>query len=68
VIRRPYAYNITVSQYMEDAMRRRGQLVPLLFTALADFTTTGISPLHPLYYDWPEVEEAYAVCYGHSVL
>ena len=60
VRRRPYAYGMPEAAYMQEAMTRRAQLVPLLYSSFnSAFTQSGVSPLHPLYYDWPEHTEAY---------
>lgn len=60
VERRPWAWPVPLSDYMEDAMRLRGRMVPMIHTALEQFSITGISPLHGVYIDHPELDGAYA--------
>ena len=45
---------------MRDAFARRARLVPALFTANHDFESTAVAALRPLYYDFPELDGAYA--------
>ena len=59
VERRPYGYALPIATYMGDAMRRRGQLVPTLASALRAFETTAVSPIRGLYIDYPEQAGAY---------
>ncbi|EDQ87770.1 uncharacterized protein MONBRDRAFT_26892 [Monosiga brevicollis MX1] len=59
VERRPWGWPIPLNDYMADAMRLRARHVPLLYTALQDFTYTGVSPLHGVYFDYPEEDGAY---------
>eukprot|EP01104_Vermistella_antarctica_P006882 TRINITY_DN1757_c0_g1_i1.p1 TRINITY_DN1757_c0_g1~~TRINITY_DN1757_c0_g1_i1.p1 ORF type:complete len:948 (-),score=252.28 TRINITY_DN1757_c0_g1_i1:465-3308(-) len=42
------------------AMQTRVQLVPYIYTAQREAYDTGVSLLRPMYYDYPEVEMAYA--------
>ena len=58
--RRAWGYDLPFSQYMHDALNRRGQLVPALYTANHAFEKSAVAALHPLYYDFPEEEGAYA--------
>lgn len=59
VERRPYGYALPIATYMGDAMRRRGQLVPTLASALRAFETTAVSPIRGLYTDYPEQAGTY---------
>jgi hypothetical protein len=59
VERRPWGYALPYSDFMETAIRRRGQLVPAIHTALEQMRTTALSPLRSLYIDWPEADGAY---------
>ena len=38
---------------MRAAFARRARLVPMIYTALHGFSQTGVSALHPVYYDAP---------------
>ena len=44
---------------MREAFRLRYRLAPYLYTAARKAYDTGVSVCHPLYYDWPESDEAY---------
>eukprot|EP01097_Dermamoeba_algensis_P005529 TRINITY_DN3517_c0_g5_i3.p1 TRINITY_DN3517_c0_g5~~TRINITY_DN3517_c0_g5_i3.p1 ORF type:complete len:382 (-),score=101.55 TRINITY_DN3517_c0_g5_i3:62-1207(-) len=46
-------------EIMRDAMLLRSSLVPYLYTAARKAYDTGIAILSPLYYRFPEAEEAY---------
>ena len=43
-----------------DALRLREALVPALYTAHREAVDTGVVPVHPVYYHFPALEEAYA--------
>lgn len=58
--RRVWAYPEPYSDIMQDAIRRRALLFPYLYTEARRTYDTGVAFLHPLYYDWPENDEAYA--------
>jgi hypothetical protein len=58
--RRIWAYPPAYFEAMRAAMLFRTELVPYLYTAARTAHDTGVSMLHPLYYDWPEEGEAYA--------
>lgn len=60
VERRPWGHPLPYSDYMEGAIRRRGQLVPAIHTGLEQMRITSLSPLRSLYIDWPELDGAYA--------
>ena len=44
---------------MMDLLRRREMLVPYIYGQLRQTAETGLSLVHPLYYEWPEHAEAY---------
>ncbi len=54
-----WGYSLPYSEYMRAAFARRARLVPLIYTSLHDFEATGVSPLHPVYYDAPQAAGAY---------
>ena len=58
--RRIWAYPPPHFAAMRAAFRLRYRLAPALYTAARRAFDTGVSPLRPLYYDWPEHDEAYA--------
>ena len=60
VERRAWGYSAPISGYMRDAFARRVRLVPALHTANLLAETTGVGALHPLYYEWPDLDGAYA--------
>src|SRR5690242_821142 len=57
--RRIWAYPEPYSDIMRDAYRLRYSLIPYIYTAAREAYDTGISMLHPMYYDYPEAPEAY---------
>jgi len=44
---------------LQQAFHLRNSLVPYLYTASYASYLTGVLPVHPLYYQWPEMEEPY---------
>jgi hypothetical protein len=76
VERRPWGHPLPFSTFMLAALGRRKQFVPLLHTKLLRFAGEGgaaaaaadanaddgfaLSPLRPLYHDWPTLGGAYA--------
>ena len=44
---------------LREAIRLRYRLAPYLYTAARAAYDTGVSPCRPMYYDWPECDEAY---------
>ena len=44
---------------MKDAMLLRSALVPYVYTAARQAFDTGVAPVHPLHYHWPQLSEAY---------
>ena len=57
---------------LKAAFRLRYRLIPYIYTMARKAHDTGVSICHPLYYDWPEEEEAYKVenayMFGDSIL
>ena len=45
--------------YMRDAIRLRYDLAPYIYNAAREAFDTGISMCRPMYYYWPEADEAY---------
>ena len=43
-----------------DALRLREALSPVLYSAYRDSVDTGVVPVHPVYYHFPAMEDAYA--------
>ncbi len=56
--RRPWMFS-TYFSAMRDAINLRYQLSPYIYAATHNTYTTGVSLLHPLYYDYPNEELAY---------
>ena len=46
----------------------RNSMLPYLYSASAAATTSGVLPMHPLYYDWPGEEQAYTVLGVDTIL
>jgi alpha-glucosidase (family GH31 glycosyl hydrolase)/tetratricopeptide (TPR) repeat protein len=57
--RRIWAYPAEYSAAMRDVIVLRYALIPYIYTAARTAHDTGISIIHPLYYDYPEAAEAY---------
>jgi alpha-glucosidase (family GH31 glycosyl hydrolase) len=70
--RRPWAYPMEYFQAMRSAYDLRYALVPYIYTSARQAYDTGISICRPLYYDWPQNEEAYSskneYMFGDSLL
>ena len=58
--RRIWAYPPEYADAMRDAFQLRYALIPYVYTASRLAWDSGVSIVHPLYYDWPEADEAYA--------
>jgi hypothetical protein len=56
---RPWLY--ANFEALAPVYRLRNALVPYLYTAQFKATTTGVIPVHPLYYDYPEHDESYSL-------
>jgi alpha-glucosidase len=57
--RRLWAYPEPYSSVLRSAYQLRYALLPYLYTEARKTFETGVAFLHPLYYDWPEEEQAY---------
>ncbi|MEN6385833.1 MAG: TIM-barrel domain-containing protein [Phycisphaerales bacterium] len=70
--RRPWAYPMEYFQAMRASYDLRYALLPYIYTSARQAYDTGISICRPMYYDWPENEEAYSFkteyMYGDSLL
>src|SRR3954469_687800 len=54
-----WAYPEPFSDIMRDTFHLRYALIPYIYTEARRTYDTGIAFLRPLYYDWPEAEQAY---------
>ncbi len=57
--RRIWAYPEPYASVMRDAFTLRYALIPYIYTAARETYETGVAFLRPLYYDYPELEDAY---------
>jgi alpha-glucosidase (family GH31 glycosyl hydrolase) len=57
--RRIWAYPEPYSDIMRNAFRQRYAMQPYIYTEARRTYDTGVAFLHPLYYNWPEADEAY---------
>ena len=48
-------------QHLKDALVMRNALFPYLYSEARATYDSGVAALHPMYYEWPEVEESYSV-------
>ncbi|MCK4306221.1 MAG: DUF5110 domain-containing protein, partial [Candidatus Eisenbacteria sp.] len=57
--RRIWAYPVDHFLIMRDAFLLRYALIPYIYTAARQAYDTGVSVCRPMYYDYPEADEAY---------
>ncbi len=57
--RRIWAYPEPYSDIMRGLYHERYAMLPYIYTEARRTYDTGVAFLHPLYYDWPEANEAY---------
>jgi len=57
--RRIWAYPEPYSDILRNAFRQRYAMQPYIYTEARRTYDTGLAFLHPLYYDWPEADQAY---------
>lgn len=55
----PWAFSNEVSDILRNIIRQRYNLAPYIYTMARKTYETGISLCRPMYYDYPEVQEAY---------
>ena len=58
--RRPWAFDAEVGRVARDAMQLRHALIPYLYTLSRLDETEAVSPVRPMYHDYPDRDEAYA--------
>lgn len=58
--RRIWAFPYPNFNAMKDAIELRRSLMPYIYTAARETYDTGISLVHPLYYDYPDQTESYS--------
>jgi alpha-glucosidase len=58
--RRIWAYPEPYSDIMRDSFHLRYALLPYIYTEARRTYDTGVAFLRPLYYDWPDAEQAYS--------
>jgi alpha-glucosidase len=70
--RRIWAYPEPYSSFLRSAVEMRYRLIPYIYTEARKTYDTGVSFLRPLYYDWPEQQEAYTAkneySFGNSMI
>ncbi|KAF2181626.1 glycoside hydrolase family 31 protein [Zopfia rhizophila CBS 207.26] len=59
--REPWVYNAEACDVMEDTLRFRHRLIPYLYTMNARSASNDEPLVQPMYWDYPEVDEAYKV-------
>jgi alpha-glucosidase len=57
--RRIWAYPEPYSDVMRNLYHQRYAMLPYIYTEARGTYDSGVAFLHPLYYDWPEANEAY---------
>ncbi len=58
--RRIWAYPEPYAGIMRDTFHQRYAMQPYIYTEARGTYDTGVAFLHPLYYDWPEANDAYS--------
>ncbi|HSM61541.1 MAG TPA: TIM-barrel domain-containing protein, partial [Longimicrobiales bacterium] len=58
--RRIWAFPPDAARAMREAVLLRTRLLPYLYGAAREAYETGVAVVRPLYYAWPDLEEAYA--------
>jgi alpha-glucosidase len=58
--RRIWAYPPEYADVMREAFQLRYALIPYIYTAARLAYDSGVALVHPLYYDWPDSDQAYA--------
>ncbi|KAF2262087.1 hypothetical protein CC78DRAFT_535141 [Lojkania enalia] len=59
--REPWEFNIEACKVMEDYLRLRHRLIPYLYTMNALSASDDEPLVQPMYWDYPELDEAYKV-------
>ncbi len=57
--RRVWEYPCPYNEIMMETIRRRYEIVPYIYTENRKAFDTGVSLCHPVYYDYPECDNAY---------
>lgn len=57
----PWNYSAEAKQVITEYMRLRHKMLPYLYTMNELFSRTGVPLIRPMYYEYPEHEEAYQV-------
>lgn len=55
----PWVFNNEVSNILRGIIRQRYNLVPYIYTMARKTYETGLSLCRPMYYDYPDVQQAY---------
>jgi len=63
--RRPWAYPEPYSTAAMDAFRWRYRLIPYLYTMARVTSGTGLALCRPMYYEYPEADDAYVARYQY---
>jgi alpha-glucosidase (family GH31 glycosyl hydrolase) len=70
--RQPWAFDAETLKLTREAMQFRHALIPYLYTMAKRNTQEGLPVITPLYYDWPDQEEAFlmggAYMFGSELL
>lgn len=57
--RRPWAFDEPYDRLITGAIHQRYELVPYIYSEMASGMATGVSLLRPMYYELPDVDDAY---------
>ncbi|MBD5279321.1 MAG: DUF5110 domain-containing protein [Bacteroides sp.] len=55
----PWNFDRKTMQYIRDAIQRRYRIAPYIYTMSRKAYDTGVSLCRPMYYEWPNEENAY---------
>lgn len=55
----PWNFDRKTMSYIRDAIQRRYKIAPYIYAMAREAYDTGVSLCRPMYYEWPDKEEAY---------
>lgn len=55
----PWNFDRNTMSYIRDAIQRRYKIEPYIYAMAREAYDTGVSLCRPMYYEWPDKEEAY---------
>ena len=65
--REPWLYNESEMKLIREAIRRRYSYLPLWYTLFYEGEKSGVPPMRPIWYEFPEDEDAFGIDNEHLV-